>query len=57
MTDGSRRDEKRGIDLILPAAGEDLRRRNECFHIEALMAKQAFERFANGDVVVVESIR
>jgi hypothetical protein len=31
---------------------EKILRGNEGFHIEALMAKQEFERFANRDVVI-----
>jgi hypothetical protein len=31
---------------------EKILRGNERLHIEALMAKQEFERFANGDVVI-----
>ena len=33
-------------------AAEKVLRGNERLHIEALMAKQEFERFANGDVVI-----
>ena len=33
-------------------AGKKLRRGNERLHIEALLAKQEFERFANRDVVI-----